>query len=200
MVSPGKIESLGAIILAGGRSRRMGGRHKALLPLADSTFLEVLVTLYGAAGIGKVLVITHCGVAEDPGFPVLGRSIDQAILDEATESPLHTLWAALDRIQTQWSAFFLHPVDHPYVRAETVTAMKQTWLKEKTSIVQPCFEGRGGHPVLIDMALAGEIRNASPDLGLRQVVRADPSRVTRLAVVDPGVLRGVNRPDQYKAE
>ena len=43
-------------------------------------------------------------------------------------------------------------------------------------------------------ALLKEVRTASPDQGLRQVVRADPCRVRRLAVEDPGILKGVNRP------
>ena len=49
---------------------------------------------------------------------------------------------------------------------------------------------------MIDMELAGEIRDASPDKGLRQVVRADPARVKRIEVDDEGILKGINFPSE----
>lgn len=189
MVLPGKI---GAVILSGGLSRRMG-RHKALIPLSGSTFLETIVSAYRNAGVDALLVVTHQAVVQDPDFPEL-EGIELQVLPEATESPLHTLWQALDRIEDQWSAFFLHPVDHPFVREETVRRMVDLFEEKRPMILQPRCNDRGGHPVLIDLALAHEIRSAPPGQGLRAVVRADPDRVCRLEVTDEGILKGVNRP------
>jgi hypothetical protein len=48
---------LSAIILAAGRSRRMG-RFKPLLPLGDTTVVERVVGLYAAAGIEDICVVS----------------------------------------------------------------------------------------------------------------------------------------------
>ena len=48
--------------------------------------------------------------------------------------------------------------------------------------------------MLIDLSILDEIRTAPPDEGLRHVVRADPGRVERLHVDDPGVRKGLNNP------
>jgi CTP:molybdopterin cytidylyltransferase MocA len=187
---------IGAVVLSGGLSRRMG-RHKALIPFSGSTFLETIISTYRDAGVDALLTVTHQAVAGDPDFPEL-EGVDLLVLPEATRSPLHTLWHALDRIEDRWSAFFLHPVDHPFVRAETVRRMADLFEEKQPTIIQPRCSDRGGHPVLLDLSLAREIRSAPPGQGLRAVVRADPGRVCRLEVNDEGILKGVNRPSDLQ--
>ncbi|MGA8429770.1 MAG: NTP transferase domain-containing protein [Candidatus Sulfotelmatobacter sp.] len=50
-----------AIILAAGENRRMGGKvqAKALLPLADGTFLSRHIDLLAHHGVGRIFVIAH---------------------------------------------------------------------------------------------------------------------------------------------
>jgi molybdenum cofactor cytidylyltransferase len=147
--------------------------------------------------VESILVVTQRDVFDDPAFPREER-FDLLVLDEPTESPLHTLWAALDRIGTIWGAFLLHPVDFPLVQTATLIAMLQRYRDKHPMIVQPVHEGRGGHPVLIDLSLLDEIRAALPEEGLRQVVRADPGRVERVEVEDTGVLKGMNSPSDLE--
>lgn len=190
--SNGEGATIGSVILAGGRSLRMG-RPKALIPLRGSTFLETIEHAYVAAGVPSILVVTFEELAGHPDFPRL-RSAELLKLERSTESPLHTLWEALDWMEERWSAFFLHPVDHPFVLPDTIERMLRIYEARGPKIIQPRHKGRGGHPVVFDLELSLEIRGASPDQGLRQVVRADPDRVCRIEVDDEGILRGVNRP------
>lgn len=169
------------------------GRPKALIPLRGSTFLETIEHAYVTAGIPSVLVVTFEELAGHPDFPRL-KFADLHLIEQPTESPLHTLWESLDWMEERWSAFFLHPVDHPFVLPETIKRMLRVYDARRPKIIQPRHKGRGGHPVLFDLELCLEIREASPDQGLRQVVRADPDRVCRIEVEDEGVVRGVNRP------
>jgi len=193
MASPGDEKPTGAVILTGGLSRRMG-QPKALLPLGKHSFLEGIVASYRSAQITSLLAVTHGALKNDPRFPPLD-GVDFIVLEQPTESPLQTLWHALDRIEGHLAAFFVHPVDHPFVRPATLAEMARVYAEEKPMIVQPRCGKSGGHPVLIDASLIPEIRKASPDQGLREVVRADPGRVRRLAVKDEGVLKGINTPD-----
>jgi CTP:molybdopterin cytidylyltransferase MocA len=50
---------IGAIILAAGESRRMGGRPKPLLELGGETFLSLLVRTYRAAGVEEIRAVIH---------------------------------------------------------------------------------------------------------------------------------------------
>jgi len=120
--------------------------------------------------------------------------VDLLVLDVPTDSPLETLRHAIDRIGSEWDAFFLHPVDHPFVECETMRSMARVYMKTNAAIIQPRHNGKGGHPVLISTDLGCEIRAASLDQGLRQVIRAEPERVHRLEVKDRGILDGINTP------
>lgn len=180
------------MILAGGLSTRMGF-PKALMRLGERTWMETIVDAYEQAGLSDVLAVTHRAVADHPDFP--GRSGNVLVLDEPTPGPLCTLWKALDVIPSAWNCFFVHPVDHPLVRSETLSSMAQAYSHLDYQIIQPVHDNRGGHPILIDRILESEIRAASPDQGLRQVVRKDPSRVHRLSFDDKGILKGMNRPE-----
>ena len=55
-----------------------------------------------------------------------------------------------------------------------------------------------GHPVIFGASLFAVLRNADPSLGARAVLREDPSRVRNLEVDDPGVLRDIDLPDEYR--
>jgi CTP:molybdopterin cytidylyltransferase MocA len=170
------------------------GAPKALLSLRGSTFLETIVAAYRRARITSLITVTHAALKRDPRFPALG-DVEVLVLDEPTECPLHTLWHALDHVEGRWTAFFVHPVDHPYISDHTLSAMASLYTREQPLIVQPRYGKSGGHPVLIDASLIPEIRAASLDRGLRQVVRAEPGRVRRLDVKDEGVIKGVNTPE-----
>jgi CTP:molybdopterin cytidylyltransferase MocA len=126
--------------------------------------------------------------------------VELLLLPEVTPSPLHTLWKGLERIEHRWPAFFMHPVDFPFVRSRTLHAMASAFRPGTAKIVQPRYGNRGGHPVLIHMSLAKEIKLASPEKGLREVVRRDPDRVRRLSVEDPGVVKGINCPSDLESE
>jgi molybdenum cofactor cytidylyltransferase len=81
------------------------------------------------------------------------------------------------------------PVDHPRVRPATVAAVLGAAGRDR--IVVPCFGGRGGHPTAFGAALFRELAAAA---SARAVVAADPRRVVRLDVDDPGVVRDVDTP------
>ena len=188
---------LGAVILAGGRSQRMG-RPKALLTLAGrGTFLESVAAAYAEAGMEERLVVTFAALRDHTNFPPL-PGVEIRVLDEPTASPLDTLCAALDRVPAGWHAFFVHPVDHPFVSPATLSAMARAFRAHRPAVVQVRHRGRGGHPVLLRKDLVPEIRAAPREAGLRAVVHADPDRVLRLEVPDPGVLAGMNTPEDLE--
>jgi molybdenum cofactor cytidylyltransferase len=91
------------------------------------------------------------------------------------------------------SAALLWPVDHGAVRADTLGRLLGMAAADR--IVVPVFGGRGGHPTLFGRdswpALA---RCSALEQGARTVLRADPGRVIRIDVDDPGVVDDVDTP------
>jgi molybdenum cofactor cytidylyltransferase len=64
--------------------------------------------------------------------------------------------------------------------------------------VKPTYNGRGGHPVLIDLSLRNELLSLKPDLGLKGLFESHESEVKRLEVDSPYIARDIDTWDDYR--
>ncbi|MDD2502165.1 MAG: nucleotidyltransferase family protein [Geobacter sp.] len=181
-----------AIILAAGFSSRMG-QDKALLPLGDTTALELLVSSYQQAGVAQIMVVTgsnHAALAQ--------LSLRVELLQNST--PENGMFSSIrlgaDRLDPKVAAFFVQPVDTPLVRPETLQRMLNHLQQQDSCCVIPCCDARRGHPPLLRAALIAAILGHDGSDGLRGLL--SQSAVQELHVDDPGVLLGMNTPEEYR--
>jgi len=66
------------------------------------------------------------------------------------------------------------------------------------SIVLPVHERRRGHPVIFRANVYGELLNASPEVGARQVVWAHADEVGEVPTEDKGVTLNIDDPSAYR--
>lgn len=189
----------GAVILAAGLSRRMGGRPKALLQVGGTSFLALLTETFRDAGVDQVRAV----VSEDLRLRAAGLAIpglELVVPPEQTSEPLLSLKAAMAGIPDDWQAMLVHPVDHPLVLPQTVRQQIDRFSADTSRpIVQLRFRGQGGHPLLVGRACFKEILSLAEDGdGLRSLLRSDPDRVVACETGDRGVFSGVNTEDDYR--
>ena len=163
-----------AIVLAAGRSSRMG-RAKATLPAGDGhTFLTRILRTLLDAGVDDVIVVV--GHDADPiassfsesGLPA--RFVVNHDYDRGQLSSLLTGLDAVDRPGTE--AVLVTLVDVPLVSAATVRAVINSYRATHAPIVRPTSGDRHGHPLLIDRSLFDALRAADPEAGAKPIVRA----------------------------
>jgi len=188
-----------ALVLAAGRSTRMG-RPKALLPLdCGDTFVARIVRTLHDAGVDDVVVVL--GHEPDPIVADLMRRhtpVRFAINRDFDNGQLSSLVAGLNAIDRPGViAALVTLVDVPLVSAATVRAVVDRYRRTRSPIVRPVAGGRHGHPVLIDRALFDQFRAADPALGASVVVRQHISAQGEVEVTDPHAFRDVDTPDEY---
>ncbi len=189
-----------AVVLAAGKSSRMG-RAKATLPLADGeTFLtRILRTLRDGAVEDVVVVIGH-----DPE-PIL-KSLESSditvrvVMNAEYESgQLSSVLAGLRAIDRPGvTGMLLTLVDVPLASAATVRAVLDRHRATRAPIVRPVSGSRHGHPVLIDRGLFQLLRSADPARGLKPIVRAHASDAGDVEVDDEGAFTDIDTPDEYE--
>ena len=74
----------------------------------------------------------------------------------------------------------------------------ETYELAPTIIVIPTYEGKNGHPILLDLSLKEEILTMDPEQGLRQVIRAHPGQVACIEVPSRAVLEDCDLPEDYE--
>ena len=189
-----------AIVLAAGRSSRMG-RAKAMLPAgASHTFLTRIVQTFFDAGVNDVTVVVgHDADAIANGFSASRLPARFVVNGDYDRGQLSSLLAGLDAIDRPGlSATLVTLVDVPLVSAATVRAVIDAYHRTHAPIVRPTSGTRHGHPLLIDRTVFGALRGADPAAGAKPIVRAHASAAGDIAIDDEGAFVDVDTEEDYR--
>jgi len=189
-----------AIVLAAGRSSRMG-RAKATLPVGDGhTFLTRIVQTFLDAGVDDVIVVVgHDAEAIAASFAASGLPARFVVNGDYDRGQLSSLLAGLRAIDRPGvSAVLVTLVDVPLVSAATVRAVIERYRRSGAPIVRPTAGDRHGHPLLIDRSVFPELRAADLSAGAKPIVRAHASADGDIAIDDEGAFIDIDTEDDYR--
>jgi molybdenum cofactor cytidylyltransferase len=190
-----------AVVLAAGKSTRIGGRTKALLKVDDhDTFVSRIVRTFRAAGVEEIVVVAGHEAGRVISAVNAGRLEARVVMNGDFESgqfsSVLTGLRAVDRPEVE--AILLTLVDVPMVSAETVKAVLKRYQQTHAPIVRPVRGDLHGHPVLIDRQLFAALQAADPERGAKPVVRAHVSLAGDVEVDDSGAFADVDTPTDYE--
>ena len=188
------------IVLAGGRSSRMG-RPKALLPIGGNgeTFFDRVTRTLLDAGLDDVVVVVGADAEaiRAAAAPRAGvRIVDNP---DHERGQLTSLLAGLDAIDGgHVEAALVTLIDVPLVSSATVRTLLSERRARPAPIIRPVSNGRHGHPVIFDRALFGELRAADPRQGAKPVVRSHTAAIVDVPVDDEGAFTDIDTLEDYE--
>lgn len=185
----------GAVILAAGSGTRLGGVAKALLTRGERTYLRCIVETAAADDVVVVVGPPHGDAVAHEARALGARIVVNADPGRGMASSVALGFAAI--AESDLDAAWLWPVDHPFVRDQTLARLVAAWRPD-LDVVRPVYGDRGGHPPLVGRALFP--RMAVCDMqpsGARDVIAA--ARVHAVAVDDRGVIADVDTPADVEA-
>ncbi len=190
---------IAGLILAAGRSQRMGS-SKLTLPWKDGqTVVEAVVAALRAGGLERVLVV----VGGDR------QAVERALAVyevEVVENPDYAQGEMLASIQVGLRAMgeapqaaMLTPGDLPAIQPATVRAVAAAWTSSKDPLCVPVHDGRRGHPVLVPRRYWPDLLSLGPGDSLRTFLRLHADEIRRVEVPDAGIHADVDTPEDYRA-
>jgi molybdenum cofactor cytidylyltransferase len=189
---------IGAIVLAAGTSSRMG-TNKALLPIDGQPMIAHVVGRVSASGaVSKIVVVT--GHEPQQVQAAVGDDAIQYVQnDQYEQGMLSSIQAGIAAIQADIAAIFVVLGDQPGVRETTIQALVRAWRERaQPAIVQPSYQGKHGHPILIDASYADEILALTASETLKTFVDRNRSNTVVVDVDDPAVVNDVDTPADYQ--
>jgi len=183
-----------AILLAAGRSRRMGA-FKPLLPFGNKTVIECCINYLRDGGIDEIVVVVGHR-AEEIRRKLQG--VKFATNPDPDSEMGASIAAGVHELPETAQATLIALVDHPAVPATVVSTLLESW-KSGARLVIPTWQGRGGHPVLIDLSFRAELSNLPANGGLRALFEAHANEVKRVPVTSPFIARDMDTWDDYTA-
>jgi molybdenum cofactor cytidylyltransferase len=183
-----------AILLAAGRSSRMGA-FKPLLPFGNKTVIECCIDYLREGGVGEIVVVVGQR-ADDVRRKVSGVTF--AVNPDPDSEMGASIAAGVRELPESAQATLIALVDHPAVPATVVKELLDSW-QSGARIVIPSWQGRGGHPVLVDLSFKPELLNLPASGGLRVLFEAHSNKVQRVPVGSPFIARDMDTWDDYTA-
>jgi molybdenum cofactor cytidylyltransferase len=189
---------ISAIILAAGRSRRMG-TQKLLLPFAGGTVIGHVADEILRSPVGRTLVVVGHD-ASRVAEALAGRSVQVLTNPQADGEMLLSVRCGLRALAPDCGAVLVALGDQPAITADLVGRMVEAYRSAGRGIVVPVYGGRPGHPILFSIRYRDEILSRYDDVGLRGLRLAHPQDVLELAAASPAVLSDMDRPEDYRRE
>ena len=182
------------MVLAAGRSSRMGA-FKPLLPFGNSTVIETCLNYLTDAGVEDIVVVLGHR-AEDIRNVINPDPIKFVINPNPDAAMSSSIELGVGAISAAANAILITPVDHPAVPSSIIRLLIGNW-RGGAKLIQPEFQGKGGHPVLIDLSFRDELMNLAADSGLRGFFGRHRQDVLRLPVDSPFVAQDMDTWDDY---
>ena len=181
-----------AIVLAAGRSTRMG-QQKLLMPYGSGTMVSTVVGNIAASGIEDVVVVT--GSHADEVHAALARTIarftENPDIDRGMLSSVRCGIEAAPDADT----YLIALGDMPGVDSG---AIRDLITQHDRGITIPEYNGKGGHPVLIDAKYREAILTRYDDVGLRGLMNEYADDVQSVAIANESVLIDLDTPEDYE--
>ncbi len=170
----------GAVLLAAGRSTRMGGPNKLLLEFDGEPMVRRTLRTLQAVPLDPVVVVL--GPAADAVRAAL-EGMPAFVSCSAPQAEDHqvSVDAGLRALDAPVEAIVIMLADQPLLDAGDLRWLLAQWhALARGGAVVPVFSGRRGNPVIVDAALRAPILDAGPAVGARGYLAAHPGLVHRV--------------------
>jgi len=188
---------ISALLLAAGQSRRMGA-FKPLLPFGGRTVIEACVDNLRAAGVGEIVVVVgHRG--DEVRARLQDQSLRFAVNEVAASEMAVSIARGVAQLSDEAQDVLIALGDQPAVTPDVIRRVFETRAETGARLIVPEYEGRVGHPVLIDLAYRDELLNLDPTRGLRALFDEHRDEVRRVPVTSAYITRDMDTWADYCA-
>ena len=161
---------IAGIVLAAGRSSRLG-RPKQLLPVLGEPLLRHTLHRVLASSLDNVvLVVGHD--ADTIRDAVAGLSLDVVFNPDAALGQSTSVRAGLAALSPDVDAAVFILGDQPSINPDVIDALISAWRESRAPILAPLYEDGMGNPVLFDRRVFPKLAALQGDTGARPVVQA----------------------------
>lgn len=191
-------KTVGSIIVAAGLSSRMKD-FKPLMKIGSSTIIESTINNFKLLGVDEIVVVT--GYREN----VLKNSINCENIRFVHNSNYEithmfdSICLGLKEIRNKVDLIFITPADSPFVQQFTLKRMMDRMKNSNYEIIQPSYEGKCGHPLLISSEYVNTILKHDGTNGLQGVITYKSDSYLNMSFVDPGIVMDADKKPDYQA-
>jgi molybdenum cofactor cytidylyltransferase len=189
--------NVGAVILAAGKSKRMG-KPKLNLPWGDTTVIGQVVRVLAQAGLGQIVVVTGGAHAEVEAAlsGLTARVTPNPDYDEGEMTS--SLQVGLSALDGETEAALVALGDQPQIQLVVVESVLAEYDRTQAPLVVPSFQMRRGHPWIIARSFWPLVSQLRPPVTLRDLLASYQDRIAYVTVDTDTIIQDLDTPDDYQ--
>ncbi|HEX3974399.1 MAG TPA: molybdopterin-binding/glycosyltransferase family 2 protein [Stellaceae bacterium] len=191
---PPQRAKIAGIILAAGRSSRMGAMNKLLIPIEGKPMVRRAAEAVLAAQLAPVVVVT--GHQQDQVEEALKDLPITFLNNKDFAAGMSTsLRVGLNAMPAECDGALVALGDMPLITAAEIGQLVNAFNPvEGRAIVVPTRRGKRGNPVLWARRFFDEMTAAGGDMGARHLFEAYPEAIVEVEMAGDGVLTDIDTP------
>jgi len=190
---------VGAIVLAAGRSTRMGGPNKLLAEVGGKPLVRIAAEQALASRARPVVVVTGHQRGEVEAA-LAGLPVAFAHNPDFAEGLSGSLKVGIAALPAEVDGAIVCLGDMPQVDAALIDRLIAGFDPEKGAlVVVPTIAGKRGNPVVWSRRFFGDLAQLEGDVGARHLIGSYPEAVVEVPVTGRGALIDVDTPDALRA-
>ncbi|EFM39805.1 hypothetical protein HMPREF0379_0425 [[Eubacterium] yurii subsp. margaretiae ATCC 43715] len=185
---------LSIIILASGLSKRMG-QNKLLMDFKGKKMYQHCINSVKKCDIKQKIVVSAYDeileYAENMGDFTLVKNEKQAL------GQSQSIKMGIAKVKPCLGFVFL-PSDMPFITDIFLNKVCDFFMQDTSCIVVPRLEGKNSMPTIFPFSLYDELSNISGDIGGREIIKANLSKVRYFDVKDGQVLQDIDTMEELE--
>jgi molybdenum cofactor cytidylyltransferase len=174
-------------------------RQKLLLPFNGKTIVETVVENVMQSVNSNVMVVLGSH-REQILEQLVNYEVKFCINENFQDGMLSSVICGFGALPEEAKAVLIFLGDQPQIPSQVTDLVIKAWRLSKKGIIMPTFNGKRGHPVLIETRYKTEIGRLNPEKGLRTLSEKFKDDVFEVGCGIPEILRDIDTPEEYQFE
>jgi len=184
-----------AVILAAGRSSRMGSSHKLLEELCGKPLINHVIDSAIGMHLSPVLLVTGYRRADVMALAP-AQGVQEVFNPDFASGMMASVRCGLRAVPETCEGAVMLLGDMPMIAASHIGTIIAALEAHKEALAAvPVCDGQWGHPVVMRRALFAQVMALTGDQGARAVLKAHRERVVEVPVNDPAILLDLDTPE-----
>ncbi|MDP2087799.1 MAG: XdhC family protein [Flavobacteriaceae bacterium] len=194
----GKRKKVSCIVLAAGKSTRMG-KQKLLLPYQKTSIIKSIVNKSLNSNSSQTIVVigSHKKEVKEELTNCLVDLVENKSFEDGM---LSSVQAGVSAVDQKTDGIIILLGDQPMVSEAIINRLITTFQKTNKGLIIPTFGNKRGHPVLISTKYKQQINELNPEVGLRELFLKNSQDILEIKVETDIILKDIDTPEDYKVE
>jgi molybdenum cofactor cytidylyltransferase len=191
--------NVAAVILAAGRSTRMGGPNKLLAELNGKALVRIVTEQALASKAQGVIVVTG-HQADQVERALAGLKVKFVRNGDFADGLASSVKTGIAAVPADADGAVVCLGDMPLIDAHLIDRLIETFAPDRGNLIAvPVSDGRRGNPVLWSRRFFGELMTLDGDIGARHLIARHGEAVAEVPVEGHGAFLDIDTPQALEA-